>query len=183
MNKIMTSPPTIKEEAQALLSILGFGENAYSKFQPDCKPTLPSDPKKQQFQFSCGTLDNNKLLNKSSRKLCSNPCVSWSRQDVRYVPYTTARENSSTGTLCQKAPGKTWLNPRFWDLGIHRKLSPLYSNWKTDTVSLRKGLSWIGDDWYWRAAPLGILTASAGLDAQRTGITQQAQETSVAQKS
>lgn len=37
------SPPTSKVEAQALLGILGFVEIAYSKFQPDCKPTLSSD--------------------------------------------------------------------------------------------------------------------------------------------
>lgn len=42
------SPPTSKVDAQPFLGILGFGEIAYSKFQPDCKPTLSSDPKKNQ---------------------------------------------------------------------------------------------------------------------------------------
>lgn len=62
INKI-TSPPTSKEEAQALLGILGF--QAYSKFQPDWNPTLFSDPKKEQFQISSATLSNSKVLNRS----------------------------------------------------------------------------------------------------------------------
>lgn len=48
----MTSPQNSKEEAQALLGILYFGGNAYSEFQPDCKPEVTQ--KKNNFKFQVG---------------------------------------------------------------------------------------------------------------------------------
>lgn len=134
--------------------------------------------KKKKIAISnpSGTLSNSKLLNKSNRRSCSNPWVSWWRQDIRYVPYTP--QPGRIGLLAvslRKHQERLEFKPQVLGLGIHRTWSPLYSNWKRGIVSLRKGMNLIRNYWYWRAAPLGVLAASPGLGVQRIEITQQAQ--------
>lgn len=136
----------------------GFLENARSKLQSDCQPSLSSDPEEEWFQMGPWTttsLWTNKTGDNSCRKLTlPSPWASPGRTRYKKCSLHHSQGQGSYLEPVVESTVRIESSSRVLESGVQRIWSPLYSNCKRDTGSLQRGSSCYGSDWYWSTIPL-----------------------------